>query len=105
MRDASPKLPSGRSLVGTIVDPLGLFQTSALVEVDDKDERILDAVKVLTKLLSDSPSASNVRRLSRDEAVQVAQILVPKLIENRGNVLLSSARFAQVFIRISLLVT
>ena len=45
LREASGRLPTGRTLLGTLIDPLGLFTGGRLVEPDDKDFRVIDAAE------------------------------------------------------------
>jgi len=47
----SGRLPSGRSVLGLLLDPLGLFRESALVNVDETDEQTLDSVRRIAQLL------------------------------------------------------
>lgn len=52
LRSLSGTLPNGRSLLGTVVDPLGLFVGSSIVDVNSNDVEILgQGSKVLTLLM------------------------------------------------------
>lgn len=42
LRDASGRNPSGRSNLGMLVDPLGLFSRSSMFVMDDDDARALE---------------------------------------------------------------
>lgn len=52
VRRASGRLPSGRTLLGSLVDPLGLFRSSSLVEADDWDEQVMDSARTIVSLLT-----------------------------------------------------
>ena len=82
-----------RSLLGYAVDPLGLFKGSALVDVDETDERALAASKKLLELisadagtrLSVSSSSSPISQLSPDLLLRVTtQEVFPRLWKRRG---------------------
>merc|ERR1712176_1361722 len=60
IRERSGKLPSGRTVLGSIVDPLGIFRTSPVVRVNELDERTVETTRNLIELLTTSSSASNV---------------------------------------------
>jgi hypothetical protein len=51
LRDRSSRLPNGRSLLGTLVDPLGIFANSDLVALDETDKRALAASQRLVQIL------------------------------------------------------
>lgn len=91
-----------RSVLGYAVDPLGLFKGSALVEVDDIDERALAASEKLLELLNTNadalPLASSVGDLSSAELSNLARILAPKLWERRAALLLSANRFTALLL-------
>jgi len=50
-RKRSGVLPNGRSLLGTAVDPLGLFRSSSLVNACDMDEKTLKLTSQLIELI------------------------------------------------------
>lgn len=90
VKESSGRLPTGRTLLGTVMDPLGIFSTSTLVEVDDADERILGAAgklleivqsaggnsKLTTNVLQDITPAD-----ARKLAASVSRILWEKRVE------------------------
>ena len=51
LRDASGRLANGRSVLGTLIDPLGIFAESDLVSLDSTDKRALAATQSLVQLL------------------------------------------------------
>lgn len=97
-----------RSLLGYVVDPLGLFKGSALVDVDETDERALAASKKLLELisadagtrLSVSSSSSPISQLSPDLLLRVTtQEVFPRLWKRRGAALLSANRFTTLVLQ------
>jgi len=51
VKQRSGLLPNGRTLLGTVLDPLGIFRFSKLVESDDLDRRTLEAAGRLARLV------------------------------------------------------
>jgi len=51
LRDRSGRLANGRSVLGTLVDPLGIFANSDLVALDETDNRALAASQTLIEIL------------------------------------------------------
>jgi hypothetical protein len=51
LRDRSGRLANGRSVLGTLVDPLGIFAKSDLVALDETDNRALAASQTLIEIL------------------------------------------------------
>merc|ERR1711865_691397 len=62
-------LPTGRTVLGTIVDPLGLFQTSPLVNACDQDERAVQTTKDLITLLRSVSNSSGGGIMKMDSVV------------------------------------
>jgi aarF domain-containing kinase len=62
-RKASGRAPigNGRSILGSLVDPLGLFSQSELVNPNDFDERVLESAALLLRLLQQQQSETVVR--------------------------------------------
>ena len=48
IRERSGKLPSGRTVLGTLVDPLAVFRTSPIVRVNEHDERTVETTRTLS---------------------------------------------------------
>lgn len=99
IRERSGTLPSGRTVLGTVVDPLGLFRTSPLVRMNELDERTLETTEKLLVLAQDIIRQSenplfDLTRLSRQESIEFTQILARKVWERRYGVLQTSGRFA-----------
>jgi len=99
-RERSGTLPSGRSLLGTIVDPLGLFQSSLLVNTCDSDQKTVETTKKLVTLLQTQASSSNenalvdLSDLQQDEIVELSAILARKVWSRRTSFLKTGSRFA-----------
>jgi hypothetical protein len=108
LRERSGTLPSGRTRLGTLVDPLGFFRTSPLVRPNELDEKTVETTRKLVALVqkqireSSSASASNIldlSNLSREETFTVARILVRKFWQRRSSVFQTSARFARAILK------
>ena len=82
-----------RSLLGTLVDPFGLFRGSPLVENRESDEAALAAAAKLSEIgLSLLPSRE-AQETSTAEAIEIAQMLVGKVWERRDNIPAASRLF------------
>ena len=98
VRERSGVLPTGRTVLGTLIDPLGLFRTSPLIRSSDIDEKTIETTKKLVELaqkqLDEAPNpACNLSDLSREERIALASILIRKGWERRGGILQTSNRF------------
>lgn len=98
LRERSGKLPSGRTLLRTIVDPLGIFRTSPVVLPNELDERTVETTRNLIRLMSDTnTSPIDVSSLTNSEIVEISSIVVGKLWERRTGVLKTGNRlFSQL---------
>eukprot|EP00804_Cyclotella_cryptica_P025697 CCRYP_002904-RB/>CCRYP_002904-RB protein AED:0.21 eAED:0.21 QI:302/1/1/1/0.6/0.54/11/4191/900 len=102
LRERSGKLPSGRTLLGTLVDPLGLFRTSPIVRPSELDERTVETTRNLIRLLSDAESSPiDVSTLSNTEIVEISSIIVGKLWERRSGVLKTGNRLAMQLLQLT----
>ena len=92
LRERSGILPTGRSLIGTIVDPLGLFQESPLTTTDPYDERIIDSTSRLLNLLQREvekamPEGASIQSMvTSQDSVQFLNSLSRKLWERRREI-------------------
>lgn len=99
-RERSGTLPSGRSVLGTIVDPLGLFQSSPMVNTDDRDKKIVETTEKLVELMQRQATASSATGLvdfsdlQQDEIVELSAILARKVWSRRVGFLKTGSRFA-----------
>eukprot|EP00531_Pseudo-nitzschia_arenysensis_P000798 CAMPEP_0116142814 /NCGR_PEP_ID=MMETSP0329-20121206/15109_1 /TAXON_ID=697910 /ORGANISM="Pseudo-nitzschia arenysensis, Strain B593" /LENGTH=920 /DNA_ID=CAMNT_0003638075 /DNA_START=232 /DNA_END=2995 /DNA_ORIENTATION=+ len=106
-RERSGVLPTGRTVLGTLVDPLGLFQTSPLVNKNDQDDKIVktteDLVEVLRKIQSnnDMTIGVDIQSLSNEELVAFSRILSTKLWERRSAFVKSSNRFVNQMLQLT----
>jgi len=106
-RGASGVLPSGRSVLGTLVDPLGVFSSSTLINLDDHDERVLQAATSLASLLARSselqqasgPLTALTQGGSPRDNVRVARAVLGKLISRRREVNVFSTRLVATIAR------
>jgi len=83
-----------RSRLGALVDPLGLFSGSPLVENDERDREALTAAKKLAALASElQGDASATPLLTAQEARRFNTLLLRKTWERRDDVQVVSRRF------------
>lgn len=106
VRESSGKLPSGRTVLGTLVDPLGLWRTSPLVRSSDKDKKIVETtIKLLDLVRNELGENSNpifdVSQISSSEAAQLSNALAQMLWKRRWQIVQSGNRLAQKLIRIT----
>ena len=104
LRERSGVLPSGRSVLGTIVDPLGIFRSSPIVKVNELDERTVETTQNLLKLLaSNTDTASNIdfSTLSSAEITEISSIIAQKLFERRSGVVMTTNRLAMQLLQLT----
>ena len=112
LRDASGSLQNGRSVLGAVVDPLGIFRSSALFNMDQKDEQIVETTRKLVTLAqnqlqvtSSSHNGDTSSSLSADDAstsllsdrdtvIKLASIITTKVWDRRLAVRETGNRFA-----------
>lgn len=97
-RERSGLLPTGRSLLGTLIDPLGIFRTSPLVTASELDEKTIETTRKLVALaqkqLEESPNpAFDLSDLTREEGIALASILMRKVWERRSGLFTTGNRF------------
>lgn len=104
-RTRSGVLPTGRTVLGTIVDPLGVFQTSPLVNTNDQDERTMELTMKLIELLrsqnirADGSDGSlvvagiDLSSLDQEEVMVFSRFLTGKIWDRRIALVRSSNRF------------
>lgn len=104
-RKNSGTLPSGRTVLGTIVDPLGLFESSPLVNSCDQDQKTVETTRKLIALLSSQTNNSNgmvdLSDLRNDEVVELSAILGRKIWDRRVALLRTGSRFATKFLEVT----
>jgi hypothetical protein len=104
VRERSGVLSNGRTVLGTLVDPLGLFRTSPVFRANELDERTVETTRNLLKLLTNttsSPSALDASTLTNLEVVEISSIIVRKLWEKRSGVLATSNRLAMQLLQLT----
>lgn len=103
LREQSGMLPSGRTILGTLVDPLGLWRTSPLVRMSAADDVIVDTT---TKLIAFSRQQSivstfDLSTIDRQEAVELASILTSKVWRRRSALMKTSNRFITQLLKLT----
>lgn len=97
-RERSGTLPSGRTLLGTLVDPLGLFESSPLVNTCETDEKTVETTRQLVALFGNQLATTNgvvdISGLNRDELVELSSILARKIWDRRVALVKTGNRFA-----------
>lgn len=106
IKGASGVLPSGRTILGTLVDPLGLWRTSPLVAVNNLDTQIIETTQKLVSLVQTQVQQSNnpmfdLSTVSREEALELATILGQKIWERRNGVVKTGNRLATQLLKIT----
>jgi hypothetical protein len=109
LRERSGTLPSGRTLLGTILDPLGFWRTSPLVRMNDLDHKTVDTTRKLLALAQNQAKSSTSGRpelldlstLNQGEVVEISSMLVRKVWERRGGVLVTGGRFARKLLELT----
>lgn len=104
VKESSGRLPTGRTLLGTFIDPLGIFSSSTLVEVDDADERTLEAAGKLLEILQNadgtSKAPSNVLQdITPADARKLAASISRRLWEKRTELAVLTGHLAYVMLR------
>uniref|UniRef100_A0A6U2CV00 ABC1 atypical kinase-like domain-containing protein n=2 Tax=Hemiselmis andersenii TaxID=464988 RepID=A0A6U2CV00_HEMAN len=92
-RQRSGLASDGRSLLGRVVDPLGLFQRSKLVVTSEEDERALEATQRLVSVLRQASYGDQLARMTQQEIRSVASIIARKVWERRRELVITSNRF------------
>lgn len=106
LRERSGTLSSGRTRLGTLIDPFGLWRTSPLVRTNELDERTVETTRKLIALMQRQIQNSgnpifDLSTLSRDEALALSSILVRKVWARRTGVLQTSNRFARTLLQLT----
>jgi serine/threonine protein kinase len=106
IREQSGRLPTGRTILGSVVDPLGLFRTSPVVRVNDLDEKTLESTRNLISLFQEQARVSNnpafdASSLTNEETRQLAGMLVRKVWERRSGIMATSNRLAMKMLQLT----
>lgn len=104
LRQRSGTLPSGRTVLGTMVDPLGIWRTSPLVRVNELDEKTIETTRNLIGLFqkqSQRSSAIAASSLSNDEVIEISSSLVRKLWGRRFSLLKTGGRLSRQLLQMT----
>merc|ERR1712127_27806 len=106
LRERSGTLPSGRSVLGTIVDPLGLFRTSPVVRMNSLDEETIESTRNLINLLNEQSSlngssALSATDLSNAEIQEISTKLVTKVWQKRTRIAKTGSRLANKLLQLT----
>lgn len=106
LRERSGKLPSGRTVVGTIVDPFGLFRSSPVVRMNTIDKETLESTRNLINLLGKEASKRgspmfDVSKFSASEIQQLSSKLVQKVWARRNGILKTGNRLATKLLQLT----
>ena len=106
LRERSGRLPTGRTVLGTVVDPLGIFRTSPVVRKNELDEKTIDTTRNLITLVQEQARASNnpafdTSSLTNEEIVQLSRVLIEKVWERRSGIMMTSNRLAMKLLQLT----
>ena len=120
LRVRSGVLPSGRTVFGSLVDPLGVFKYSPIVRVDELDERTVETTRNLIQLLltqtgggggggdgggfsmnSESSSSLMTNDLSSGEISEITSIIASKLFTRRNGLVKTSNRLVMQLLQLT----
>ena len=106
LRERSGTLPSGRTVLGSMVDPLGLWRTSPLVRPNDLDEKTMETTQKLMALVQKQLQETknpvfDLSNLTAQESTELVSILVRKIWSRRLGVLQTGGRFAKTLLQLT----
>ena len=105
VRERSGTLPSGRSVLGTLVDPLGLFRTSPLVQMNDLDHKTVDTTRKLISLMQNQLATENdlldLSKLKQEDVIELSSILARKVWDRRLGFVKTGSRFASKLLQLT----
>lgn len=104
VREQSGTLPSGRSVLGSIVDPLGLWRTSPIVRMNELDVKTVDTTRSLITLFQEQSASNNVFNtdtMSNEEILQFSQVLFRKMWEKRKGLAFTGSRLANMLVKMT----
>mmetsp|Transcript_11015 Transcript_11015/g.15516 ORF Transcript_11015/g.15516 Transcript_11015/m.15516 type:complete len:943 (-) Transcript_11015:103-2931(-) len=117
LRERSGTLPSGRTVLGTLVDPLGVWRTSPIVRMNELDIKTVETTRNLITLLQDQVQTTtgsadeksvgvgndvfDLSTLTPEETLELSSILVNKVWERRIGVVKTSNRLAQQLLKLT----
>lgn len=106
LRERSGKLPTGRTVLGTLVDPLGLFRTSPVVRMNSLDEETIESTRNLINLLGEQAgnngnAAFDASNFTGAEIQQLTSTLVQKIWSRRSGILKTGNRLATKLLQLT----
>jgi len=108
LKDASGRLPNGRSVLGATLDPTGLLRSSRMFRMDAKDEQIVNTTRKLVSLVQNQLQALHYdgtavydSSISSAETLKLSSILGRKVWDKRSAVLKTSNRLAIQILNVS----
>jgi hypothetical protein len=106
LRERSGILPSGRTRLGILLDPLGLWRTSPLIRTNELDERTIETTRNLLALMQRQFKISgnkvlDLSNLTTDESFELSSILVRKVWSKRNGVIQTTNRFARMLLQLT----
>jgi len=102
IRNSSGKMRNGRTLLGMLVDPLGIFRGTGIFTSDEDDRRVMEATQRLLEVVQRQSVRESMGSLRPQELRAVAAIVVRKLWDKRAKLLLTSNKLASTALRQSL---
>lgn len=104
VKESTGRLPTGRTLLGTFMDPLGIFSTSNLIETDDADERTLEAAGKLLEIVqnangSGKAPATILQDITPADARKLAASVSRRLWDERAELAILTGHLAYVMLR------
>ena len=111
LRDSSGTLPSGRTVLGTIVHPFGLFRTSPMVPMNDFDTTTVETTRRLLELFQQqqqqqqqSTSSRNnmdINSLTTQELADLSSTLIQKVWSKRNGIAFTTRRLANQLLTVT----
>jgi len=84
-----------RSLAGFLIDPLGLWRESALVKLDNLDEKVLKSQKGLVEMVGKLAPQD----LTQEDQLAIARRILEKAVSRRSVVRKRTQQFATYFVK------
>ncbi len=106
LREQSGTLPSGRTVLGTLVDPLGFWRTSPLIRMNEQDLRTVHTTQKLISLMQQQIKDNknpmlDISDLSQEESLELSRLLASKAWSRRSAFLKTGNRFANQLLKLT----
>ena len=101
LKQRSGRLPNGRSLLGTLLDPLDLLPVSDVLAKDKDDERVLESTASLVAALRQSTPMDNnlFDNLTPSERQELLRQVTTKLLARRREIFKLTTRVSTAMLR------